>query len=360
MKKFPFYILSVIFLVTITPLPLMARDYSVRGQVITNDGKPLPYAYISVERKSYATQADKDGRFTLQLPEGSYSISAHLLGYKSDVKLVNSSNATGLSFILDEDLINLNTLTVTGTRTPRLLSKTPVVTQIITRDEIQKIDATNLKDVLTEEIPGLEFTFSMDQQVSLTMSGLGGLSILILVDGERLAGETLDNADYLRLNTDDIERIEIIKGAASALYGSNSVGAVMNIITRRPKEVWSTNVNTHFGAHGEQRHGGSLGFKTDKFTSLTNVQTNGIDTYTIKDREGDGRTTVYGNRQWNFKEKLTYYIDKNNLLIGKAGYYFHQRDYSDYKKNRARDFLGGLRWHSNFSKNDKLDVSYTF
>ncbi len=360
MKRLSVIIVCTLFLISITPLRVMAGEYTVSGQVITNDGKPLPYAYISVAGKAYATQADKDGRFTLQLPEGSYSITAHLLGYKSDVKEVNAGNAMGLSFVLDEDLINLNTLTVTGTRTPRLLSKTPVVTQIITRDEIQKTDATNLKDVLTEEIPGLEFTYSMDQQVSLSMSGLGGQSILILVDGERLAGETLDNADYLRLNTDDIERIEIIKGAASALYGSNSVGAVMNIITRRPKESWSTNVNTHFGAHSEQRHGGSVGFKTGAFTSLTNVQTNGIDTYTIKDREGDGRTTVYGNRQWNFKEKLTYQIDRNNLLTGRAGYYFHQRDYSDYKKNRARDFTGGLRWQSKLGERDRLDVSYTF
>ncbi len=360
MKRLTVIFLFALLSAAVVPLSVAAGEYFVKGKVFTNDGKPLPYAYVSVEGKAYATQADKDGKFTLKLPDGNYSISVQMLGYKSDVKTVNEKNASDLSFTLVEDLINLNTVTVTGTRTPRLLSKTPVVTQIITRDDILKTDATNLKDVLTAELPGLEFTYSMDQQVSLTMSGLGGLSILILVDGERLAGETLDNTDFLRLNTDDIERIEIIKGAASTLYGSNSVGAVMNIITKRATEPWSVNMNTHFGAHGEQRHGGSVGVKANKLTSLTSVQTNGIDSYVIKDTEGDGTTTVYGNRQWNFKEKLTYQLNKKSMLTGRAGYYFHERDYSEYKKNRARDFTGGLRFQSDLSENDKLDLSYTF
>ena len=72
----------------------------------------------------------------------------------------------------------------------------------------------------------------MDQQVSLNMQGFGGNAILFLVDGERLAGETLDNIDYNRLNMDNVERIEIVKGAASSLYGSNAVGGVVNIISK--------------------------------------------------------------------------------------------------------------------------------
>ncbi|MCD8282779.1 MAG: TonB-dependent receptor, partial [Prevotella sp.] len=218
----------------------------------------------------------------------------------------------------------------------------------------------NIKDVLAAEMPGLEFTYSMNQQVSLSMQGLGGTSILILVDGERLAGETLDNTDYLRLNTDDISRIEIIKGAASALYGSNSVGAVINIITKTAADGWTANINTHFGAHDEQRHGGSVGIGAGHWSSMTNVETNSIDTYNIHDTEGDGTTEIYGNRQWNFKEKLVYSPNRNNRLTARAGYYFHERYSSEYKNDRARDFSGSLRWESKLSEKSRFDASYTF
>lgn len=338
---------------------LFAEDSVIKGVVVTDDGKPLPYAYVTVEGKPYVTQADKNGEFSLNVPDGTYRVKASLLGYRTDTKQV-SGGASDVSFFLKEDLINLNSVTVTGTRTPKLLRNTPVVTQIITADDLRKIDATNIKDVLTTELPGLEFSYSMDQQVSLTMQGLGGMSILILVDGERLAGETLDNTDFQRLNMDNVERIEIVKGAASALYGSNSVGAVINIITKKASEPWSVNLNTHFGTrYDEQRHGGSIGINKGRWNSLTDVQTNGMSSYSVTNQDGS-QTLVYGNRQWNFKEKLAYKVSDKTSLTAKAGYYFHERNKSASLKDRARDFSGSLRLLSNLTEKDHLDVSYTF
>ena len=67
------------------------------------------------------------------------------------------------------------------------------------------------------------------------MSGFGGNAILFLVDGERLAGETMDNVDYNRLNLDNVGQVEIVKGASSALYGVNAVGGVINLISKEDK-----------------------------------------------------------------------------------------------------------------------------
>lgn len=343
------------------PLQALASENVVKGRVTSGEGEPLPFAYVSVDGKRYATQADKDGYYTLQLPDGNYTISATYMGYKGTTQKVSAKADTKLDFQLTEDMINLNTVTVTGTRTPKLLSEAPVVTQIITAADIAKIDATNIKDVLMTELPGLEFTLSMNQQVSLNMQGLGGMAILFLIDGERMAGETLDNIDFQRISTDNIERIEIVKGAASALYGSNSVGAVVNIITKKATEPWSLNLNTHFSSkYNQQRHGGQLGVKSGRWNSLTNVQTDGQSSYTLNGKEEGGDMSVYGNRQWNFKEKLSYQFSDRTTLTGRAGYYFHNRNSSAIADDRARDFSGGLRLTSTLGERDALEVSYTF
>ena len=253
----------------------------------------------------------------------------------------------------------LNTVTITGTRTPKTLDNTPVVTRVITADDIKKLDATNIKDVLLAEIPGVEFTYAMNQQVNMRMQGLGGMSVLFLIDGERLAGETLDNTDFQRLSMDNIERIEIVKGAASALYGSNSVGAVVNIITKSQSEPWAVQLNTRFGSeNGEQRHGGMASFKQGRVTNILNVQYDTQDSYRVSDEDGK-QTPVYGTRQWNLRDKMIFQLADGHQLIGRAGYYFHERNSSAEQKDRARDFSGGLRYQGQLSENDALDIGYT-
>ena len=261
----------------------------------------------------------------------------------------------------------MSTVTVTGTRTPKSLDTTPVPTHIITADDIKKIDATNIKDVLLSEIPGIEFSFAMNQQVSMRMQGLGGMAVLFLIDGERMAGETLDNIDFSRLNVDNIERIEIVKGAASALYGSNSVGAVVNIITKINSEPWTLQINSRHGSrYGKQLCGSTFSVKQGKFSNIFNLQFDKQDSYVVYDEEQNLydkliqlSTTVYGTRHWNFKDKLIFQLNDKHQLIGKAGYYFYERNSSPEQKDRARDFNGGLRYIGQITKKGTLDVGYS-
>ena len=111
---------------------------------------------------------------------------------------------------------NLDEVVVTGTRTPKFLKDVPIQTRVINAKELAKLDATNVQDLLQQELPGVEFSYAMNQQTHLNFSGFGGQGVLFLVDGERLAGETMDDVDFTRLNMDNVERIEIVKGAASA------------------------------------------------------------------------------------------------------------------------------------------------
>jgi len=176
------------------------------------------------------------------------------------------------------DSVELNPIVVTASHTPKTLKDAPVVTRLITLRDIKIVDATNIQDMLIQELPGLEFGFAMSQETSLNMSGFGGNAVLFLIDGERLAGETMDNTDYNRLNLDNVGRIEIVKGASSALYGSNAVGGVVNIISRENLEPWTANANTRYNTFGhEWRNGVSFFFNTEKWNSQTSFQHTMID-----------------------------------------------------------------------------------
>lgn len=188
--------------------------------------------------------------------------------------------ADSVANVFNEDgsLTDLDDVVVTATRTPKSLKDVPVVTRLITSEELKKADATNIQDLLTEELPGLEFGFSMSQETSLNMSGFGGNAILFLVDGERLAGETLDNVDYNRLNLNNVGQVEIVKGASSALYGANAVGGVVNLISKESTEPWHANVNARYKSFGKEwRYGGDISFNHKQWNSNTSVQYNRSD-----------------------------------------------------------------------------------
>ena len=192
--------------------------------------------------------------------------------------MVLSMLADGISAQNIRDSIDLEPVVVTASHSPKALKDAPVVTRLITLYDIKMADATNIQDMLTQEIPGLEFGLAMSQETSLHMSGFGGNAVLFLVDGERMAGETMDNVDYNRMNLDNVGRIEIVKGASSALYGSNAVGGVVNIISRERLEPWTANVNSRFKTFGnEWRNGASFSFNTAKWNSQTSFQHTKID-----------------------------------------------------------------------------------
>ncbi|MBR1411876.1 MAG: TonB-dependent receptor [Prevotella sp.] len=283
------------------------------------------------------------------------------------------------------DSVELDPIVVTASHTPKSLKDAPVVTRLITLRDIKIVDATNIQDLLIQEIPGLEFGFAMTQETSLNMSGFGGNSVLFLVDGERMAGETMDNVDYNRMNLDNVGRIEIVKGASSALYGSNAVGGVVNIISRESLEPWTANANTRFNTFGnEWRHGASFSFNTKKWNSLTNFQHTRIDPIDLpkpysseeiaielmKKAQGqpyDERvlnddsnlSRLYGQKTYNVKERLTWRPSDQLTLIGRGGYFFRasERDTYDYHFNA---YSAGLKGKYAWEPGRYLELSYAY
>ena len=283
------------------------------------------------------------------------------------------------------DSVNLTPVVITASHSPKALKDAPVVTRLITLHDIKISDATNIQDLLTQEMPGLEFGFAMGQETALHMSGFGGNAILFLVDGERMAGETMDNVDYNRMSLDNVGRIEIVKGASSALYGSNAVGGVVNIISRENLEPWTANVNSRYSSFGhEWRHGANFSFNTTKWNSQTSFQHTRIDPIELpkehtpeevamellKKAQGQpydesvltddsNLNRLYGQKTYNVKERLTWRATDQLTLIGRGSYFFRtsERDTYDYHFNA---YSAGLKGRYAWNRDRYLELSYAY
>ena len=335
----------------------------ISGSVLDESGAAVPGAGVTVEgMKNAGAVTALDGSYSFELAETGMKqivLVATAIGYETQRRRIREPEGSYVeNFTLAESQELLETVVVTATRTPKLLKDVPIITRVISAEEIERADVVHIGELLETELPGLEFSYSMNQQVSLNMQGFGGNSVLFLVDGERLAGETLDNIDYNRLTLDNVARVEIVKGAASSLYGSNAVGGVVNIITKEPSEPWSVNVNTRYSTLGEKVGSLSAGFKAGKLSGLTNAQYVQSDSIPLKN-DGD-YSKIYGSWNYNIKQQLVYRPFDGLKLTGKAGYYFRQRDASEDVKDNYRDFSGSLKAEYDFGESDNLTLSYTF
>ncbi len=283
------------------------------------------------------------------------------------------------------DSVELNPIVVTASHSPKTLKDAPVVTRLITLHDIKIADATNIQDMLTQEIPGLEFGLAMTQETALHMSGFGGNAVLFLVDGERMAGETMDNVDYTRMNLDNVGRIEIVKGASSALYGSNAVGGVVNIISRENIDPWTANVNSRFNTFGnEWRNGASFSFNSGKWNSQTSFQHTKIDPVNLpkahspeeKAREllkkmqglpydesvlndDSNISRLFGQKTYSIKERLVWRPTDQLTLTGRGSYFFRtsERDTYDYHFNA---YSAGLKGRYTWNHDRHLELSYAY
>lgn len=182
-------------------------------------------------------------------------------------------------------------MVVTGTRTERVLSSLPLPMTIITSEAIAKSGVTRLNEILNEQT-GIILIPDQSGFEGIQMQGLDAPYTMILIDGVPLVGRSSGVLDLSRVSVGNIERIEIVKGASSALYGSEAMGGVINVITKKPKKdmfsgtlsyryaTFNTNdINTNilwkkkkFSANLFTNFYSSDGYDLDKTTPLKNVE----------------------------------------------------------------------------------------
>lgn len=225
--------------------------------------------------------------------------------------------------------IDLQEVVVTGTGTQHLLKDAPVQTEVITRKMLESYGGKNLEDILS----GLTASFAFnegDMGSQMQLGGLGNSYILILVDGKRIHGDVGGENDLGLIDPHNIEKIEIVKGAQSALYGSDAMAGVINIITKkRDKEGITIENTTRYGSHNDVRQHNGIGFTLGKLTSYTNFQLqhtdgwqNTSEEYTEAKVVPDSRNkTVNKYTNWQVAEHLTYDFNKNLSIYADGTYY---------------------------------------
>lgn len=224
----------------------------------------------------------------------------------------------------------LDEVVVTGTGTEHYLKDAPVQTEVITKKALEQYQARSIDDLLGGLCPSLTF-HDGDMGSHIQLNGLNNDYILIMVNGKRMNGDIGGQNDLNQLNLDNIERIEIVKGAASSLYGSDAIAGVINIITKQNKDKINVTNTTRVGAYGDIRQSNTIGFAKGGFSSTTSFNMRHTDGWRNTDLQWDqhqlksGSTAKTVNRATNYtvSEDLTYQV--NNRLQLSANGSFYQR-----------------------------------
>jgi outer membrane receptor for ferrienterochelin and colicins len=273
---------------------------------------------------------------------------------------------------------SLQEVVVTGTGTQHLLKNAPVQTEVITQKMLRNYGGKNLEDILA----GLtaSFAFSQDDMGSqMQMNGLGNDYILVLIDGKRIHGDVGGQNDLSLIDPQNIEKIEIVKGASSALYGSDAIAGVVNIITKKHNEGLLFENSTRGGSYGDIRQHNGIGIAIGKVKSYTNFQLQHSDGWQNTATEDPKQTefliedsrnmTVNRHTSWQVSERLTYEPTKRLELYAEGSTYW-KRIYRPSGKYAAVDvktydmayrnqsLAAGGKWKLNKNDQVTLDVNW--
>jgi len=220
-------------------------------------------------------------------------------------------------------------LVVTATGTQHTLKDVPVQTEVISRKMLDSFGGKSIEEILSSLTASFAFSEG-DMGSQMQLGGLGNSYILILVDGKRLHGDVGGENDLGLIDPQNIERIEIVKGAQSALYGSDAMAGVINIITKKHTEKgFYADNSTRYGMHNDLRQHNTFAINIGKVGSLTNFQLQRNDGWQNTAEEyAEGvvltdskNKTVNMFRNWQVAERFTYQPLRNMELYAEGSYY---------------------------------------
>lgn len=268
-------------------LPLWAHaQVTLSGRVVTEGGKPLPGVNIRVDNSLTGGTTDGKGTFTIAgLSDGRHVLNFTCVGYEPQ-KYKTDGNDKNIRVFLCESHNRLEQVVVTGTGTHHRMADSPVPVTVITRQDIMSSNVSGLDEALTRLAPGIS-TFTNGMGTTMSLNGMNESYLLVLENGRRLSG---DNR-YDRINVANIKRIEILNGAASALYGSDAIGGVVNVITDESKNTADVSSYTRYTTHGRLTENVNADVNLGRFSSYTSYQRRQADSWQNNGMDENGHPT---------------------------------------------------------------------
>jgi len=310
--------------------------------VVSSNGKKIEAASIKISNTPLGTVTDSSGFFTLQfLKAGIYSLAITAVGFNKEIQKVNIKEGenTLLQIELTQTESNLNEVVVTGTLKEVRRTESPVPVEVYTPAFFKKNPTPNIFDAL-QNVNGVrpQLNCNVCNTGDIHINGLEGPYTMVLIDGMPIVSSLSTVYGLSGIPNSLVERIEIVKGPASSLYGSEAVGGLINIITKSPAKAAKFSVDLFTTSW--QEYNIDLGFKFNvgkKATVLTginyfnygNIIDNNNDQFT--DVTLQNRVSVF--QKWNIDRKAS------KVFTMAARFFNEDRWGGDVKWNKT--FRGG-------------------
>lgn len=280
---------------------------TIRLQLVDrNNSEPVPFAYVHLLSGTGSVQntvqSDENGVVNIVVEAYPMAIEVNALGFEPTQKtFITASAANVITLYMSKKFSALNEVVVTGLNTPQKQKDALSVYRIITKEQIQAQGAVTLNEVMKNQ---LNVRVGNDNILgsNMRMQGLGGDKVKILIDGLPINGREGGNINLSQINMHNVDRIEIIQGPMSVVYGTDALGGIINIITKTEKKPLSVNAGGYYESIGRYNFDASVSKSLDKRSQLT---------------IGGGRNAFAG---WREIEQV--YTYENEVLYYKRGFLF--------------------------------------
>ena len=291
----------------------ISTKVTLSGKVTAaNTGLPLQGATIYVPDLKAGTTSDANGNYTLHnIPAGTYLVQAGFVGYKNNIKTILLNGNTAANFVMEISIVEENEIVVTGSSKATTIKRNPIPIVSINKEYLQQNLSTNIIDAIAR-VPGVNAVTTGPNISKPFIRGLGFNRILTLYDGVRQEGQQWGDEHGIEVDQNTVDKVEIVKGPASLIYGSDAEAGVVNLIPANPPPDGKTigNISGEYQTNNGLMAGSAMmaGNKNSitwmgraSFKTATNYQ-NKIDgrVFNTGFREHDFSGSAGINRSWGY------------------------------------------------------------
>lgn len=250
------------------------------------------------EKDTLYLSANLRGEINVPKIQGIYKVS--YVGYEKLIKEINEDHKGGIELIPSS--IRFSEIVTTGQHSPVLAKNSLYQVDVISNKVIESRGASNLRDLLKDQA-SINITQDAALGSRISINGVGGENVKILIDGVPVIGRTNGNINLEQLNIENVDRVEIVKGAMSTIYGSDALGGVINLITKN-----EISDNIKFSSDGLYESVGRYNFNLN---GVGNIVGNNINIHFGRNFFGGFSLVDDGSRSFDWKPQEQYYADLN-------------------------------------------------